>query len=98
LSAPRIHSPPLVQKARHLRGDTPETRGATDDDRIVQGKVFDAGDVGRLVEFEVGALCHLGRNSFRYPLHVNGGAGGTRAFGHRGGERLNVAVGRVVQH
>jgi hypothetical protein len=88
----------LVQKRGHLGGDAPEAGRCADDDAIVVGEFGDPRYRSLLVELEVGALGHIRRDRFRYPLDVDFGTRGASAFGDRICERLHMSVGGVVQH
>src|SRR3954454_16822620 len=95
-----LHPEPagLVEEVLHLRRHVAVARAGAEDDGVVVRQLVDRGDGRGLVELEAGLAGDLLGHELGHPLHDRLGAAFPRPFGGGVGHRLDVAVGRVVEH
>ena len=91
--------PGLVEEVPHLRGHVAEAGRRAEDDGVVVGELLRVGDRRRLIDLHAGAAHDLLRHQLGHALdgdlHAVDGAGAMR---DRIGQRLDVAVGAVIEN
>ncbi len=98
-SAPVAQRPPACsKKLPSAEGHAAEPGRRADDDRVVVRQILDLGDGRRLVELEMRGLGDLLRDDLRDALDVDRRARGPGAFRFGVGQRLDVAVGRIIEN
>ena len=87
-----------IHESGHLGGHAAIAGRGADDDRVIVGEVFDFGDGGGLVGFEMGGLNHVVGRGFRHALDIDRGTFLFSPFGDGVGHLLDMPVARIVKH
>ena len=88
----------LIEEVAHLRRHVAETRRRADDDRVIIGEFARRGNRCGLVGLQARGGGDIIGDEFGYPLDGDAGAGNLgRAGGDGVGERLHMAIARVIE-